>query len=161
MVAGEGWTLQGRVAISSGKESGNARIEWQQPPVLDSYQVTLSAPVTRQSWRLQVNAGRATLSGLDGGDRSGPDAGLLLREATGWDIPVEALRFWLRGLPVEGRVTQYAFDARQRLVGLDQNGWHIQFERVGDEVLPRRITASRGDSRVRLVIDQWGVVTGG
>ncbi len=158
--AGPGWGLQGRVAISTGKQSGNARIDWQQSPVPGSYEVTLSAPVTRQSWRLQVDQGRATLSGLDGGDRTGPDAGLLLREAVGWDIPIASLRFWMRGLPVEGDAAQYAFDARQQLIGLDQYGWHIQFERTGEEALPKRITASRGDSRVRLVIDQWGAAAG-
>ena len=63
MAAGEGWSLQGRVAISAGAQSGSARIEWQQPR-FDRYEVTLSAPVTRQSWRLSVDDGHATLLGL-------------------------------------------------------------------------------------------------
>lgn len=159
--AGPGWSLQGRAAISTGTQSGNARIEWQQSSVPGSYEVTLSAPVTRQSWRLRVDEGRATLSGLEGGDRSGADAGLLLREATGWDIPVAALRFWLRGLPVEADATQYQFDAHQRLIGLDQDGWRIDFENHRADGLPGRITATRGESRVRLVIDQWSDAAGG
>ena len=154
MAAGEGWSLQGRVAISAGAQSGSARIEWQQPR-FDRYEVTLSAPVTRQSWRLAVDDGHATLLGLEGGERSGPDASALLREATGWDIPVASLRYWLRGLPAEGEVTTYWFGAGQQLVGLEQGGWRIDFTRDG-AALPTRITATRGESRVRLVIDQWG-----
>ncbi len=152
--------MQGRVAISNGNQGGNARVDWIERGVRD-YSVTLSAPVTRQSWRLDVANGQATISGIEGGPRSGPDAGLLLREATTWDIPIDALRWWVRGqtAPMPA-ATRYVFAADGALIGLDQNGWRIQFERTGEDLLPKRITATRGDSRVRLVIDQWGAAAG-
>ena len=151
--AGHGWTMQGRAAISTGKQAGNTRVEWTQPAG-DRYSVTLSAPITRQSWRLDVAPGQATITGLEGGPRTGPDAALLLREATGWDIPVASMRHWLRGIPApESEPSQYRFDAAHRLVGLDQDGWRIDFTR--GKRLPTGIDARRGDSRVRLVIDQW------
>ena len=154
MAAGEGWSLQGRAAISTGSQGGNARIEWSQP-AFDDYRVTLSAPVTRQSWRLDVAPGQATITGLDGGPRTGPDAAALLREASGWDIPVASLRHWLRGLPAGGPVQRYLFDGEGRLVGLLQDGWRIDFRREGGSDLPTHINAERDASRVRLVIDQW------
>ena len=80
------WTLQGRVAISSGGKGGSGRIDWQQDGT--RYQVALSAPVTRQSWRLTGGEGSARLEGVDGGPRTGPDAVSLLHDATGWTVPV-------------------------------------------------------------------------
>src|SRR5690606_41495821 len=62
---------------------------------------SLAAPVTRQSWRLSVDAGGARLEGMEGGTRTGPDGQQLLLEATGLDVPVGALGAWLRGLPAD------------------------------------------------------------
>ena len=157
--AAQVWSLQGRAAIRTGRQGGSARIEWLQSD-LDSYSVTLSAPVTRQSWRLDVTPRGAALAGLDGGPRHGPDAAVLLREVTGWDIPVDSLRYWLRGLPAPGSPAVYRFGADNALIGLDQSGWRIGFSRAGAEELPFRVEAERGDSRVRLLIDEWSDTTG-
>ena len=92
------WAFQGRVAVSKGKDGGSGRIDWRQDG--RRYVVELSAPVTRQSWKLtgdtHSEAGR--LEGLTGGPRDGEDAQQLLLEATGWDIPVNQLPEWIRGL---------------------------------------------------------------
>lgn len=155
-----GWTMQGRVAISNGSQGGNARVDWVERGLRD-YSVTLSAPVTRQSWRLDVQNGQATISGIEGGPRSGANAAQLLREATTWEIPVDAMRWWVRGQTAPTpSATRYVFTADGALIGLEQDGWRIQFERTGEDALPSRITATRGESRVRLVIDQWGDVAG-
>jgi len=82
------WGLEGRIALSNGRQGGSGRLDWQQDG--DRYVVALSAPVTRQSWRVVGEPGTVRLEGLDGGPRVGSDASDLLREATGWDIPVAA-----------------------------------------------------------------------
>ena len=48
------WSLQGRVALSNGRDGGSGRIDWQQQG--GHYSVALSAPITRQSWRLSGDA---------------------------------------------------------------------------------------------------------
>ena len=155
------WSLAGRVAVSGGRQGGSGRLDWTQRG--DRYDLVLSAPVTRQGWRLVGDAGRARLEGIEGGPREGADAGALLRQATGWDIPVRALVDWVRGVPapepVHGpaRMVHGAGDLPARL---EQAGWAIEyrdwFEADGDRpALPRRIEATRGDARVRLVVDDW------
>ena len=89
LAAATDWSLAGRVAVSSGKDGGSGRIDWRQQGA--RYEVSRSAPVTRQSWRLSGEPGQARLEGLSGGPRAGSDPGVLLREATRWEIPVEAL----------------------------------------------------------------------
>ncbi|PJK12639.1 outer membrane lipoprotein LolB [Lysobacteraceae bacterium NML120232] len=147
------WQMLGRVAVASGSNSGNARLEWQQQGARD-YQVVLSAPLTRQSWRLVVRPDAAVIHGLPEGARQGGDAARLLHEVSGWQIPLESLPYWLRGRPAPERLPeQYRFDAEGRLIGLLQNGWNIEFSHGAQ--WPARISASRGENRVRLVVDTW------
>ncbi|HEY5972486.1 MAG TPA: lipoprotein insertase outer membrane protein LolB [Pseudoxanthomonas sp.] len=155
------WSFEGRVAINNAGKGGNGRIDWRQEGA--RYVVSLSAPVTRQSWRLSGDthseAGR--LEGLEGGPREGEDAEALLLEATGWDIPVNALAEWVRGLPAEGFPSEgQSFSSEGRLRSVEQAGWRIEylewFDSVGGQpTMPRRIEASRGTAKVRLIIDQW------
>lgn len=155
------WSLQGRVALSNGRNGGSGGIEWRQHGA--SYEVALSAPVTRQSWRLSGDADSARIEGLEGGPRSGSDAQTLLRETTGWEIPVAALSSWVRGARADenafGAATlSYAADGR--LARLEQGGWVVDYgawQPAGGAgtALPTRLNAERGQARVRLVVDGW------
>lgn len=160
------WSLTGRIAVSTGRDGGSGRIEWRQSG--DRYEVSLSAPVTRQSWRLSGDAAGAMLEGLDGGPRSGADAAAVLREATGWDVPIVALADWVRGarsgMPGPAVVS---FDGAGRLSTIEQGGWTIAYAwpeatpgTVDAPALPARIDARRGEARVRLLIDDWGDADG-
>lgn len=153
------WSLQGRVAIRRADKGGSGRLDWIRRG--DRFEVSLSAPVTRQSWHLTGDSFGVVLEGLDGGARRGPDASQLLLEATGWEIPVQALAFWVRGQAAPGRPqATVAYGADGHLATLDQDGWHIAYTRwlpAAGQVpaMPARIEAERGDSRVRLIIDGW------
>lgn len=155
------WTLSGRAAITRDGKGGSGRIDWRHDGA--GYRVELSAPVTRQGWRLSADTGGARLEGLEGGTREGPDGGALLYEATGLEVPMAALGAWLRGARAdEGRhgAATLAFGADLLPVRLEQDGWVIDFlgwhaGNAAAPPLPRRIEARRGGAEVRLVIDQW------
>jgi len=154
------WSFQGRVAVSKGRNGGSGRIDWQQQG--DAYQVSLAAPVTRQSWQLRGGGGQAVrLDGLQGGPRSGGDAGELLLQATGWEIPVQQLAAWVRGMPATGmQAARRGFDADGLPRVLQQGQWRIDYldwyPQDGEHPpLPRRIDAVNGDAKVRLIVDEW------
>jgi outer membrane lipoprotein LolB len=155
------WSLAGRVALSNGRDGGSGRLDWRQDGA--RYEVALSAPVTRQSWRLSGQPGSAMLEGLEGGPRQGADAEALLRDATRWEIPVDALASWIRGARADKArfgAASLRFGDDGRLSGLEQGGWRIDY---GDwrpippaaTELPHRLNAVRGEARVRLVVDTW------
>lgn len=152
------WSLAGRVAISNGGKGGSGRIDWQQQG--DAYTVSLSAPVTRQSWRLSGGSRGARLEGVEGGPREGADAGQLLRETTGWEIPVVALGDWVRGVSAQG-LPQAAmrFDAAGRLIHMEQGGWAIDYRwpetASTTPALPQRVDAVKGEAKVKLIVDEW------
>ncbi len=155
------WQMTGRAALSNGREGGSGRIEWSQGKRRSV--VTLSAPVTRQSWTLVVDAAGARLDGVPNGPLRGADASQLLREATGWEIPVTALGCWLRGAPANPRQSgdaRIAFATDLLPLRIEQGGWTIDYaawamDPASGAMLPSRVNAQRGDSRVRLIVDRW------
>lgn len=157
------WSLQGRIAVSSGRNGGSGRIDWNQDGA--RFEVALSAPVTRQSWRLVGTATSARLEGLQGGTREGPDAAALLRDATGWEIPVTALAQWVRGVRAQGVGTASAtYGLDGRLLRLEQGGWTLDYHwpapspdttAANGPPLPTRLDARRGEASMRLIVDQW------
>lgn len=155
----QAWSMQGRVALSNGKDGGSGRIEWQQDGA--RYDVSLSAPVTRQSWRISGDPAQARLEGIDGGPLQGEDPAALLRETTRWDIPVTALASWVRGVRAdEARhgPARAVFGVDGRLAILEQDGWTVRYtawEAAGGTELPHRLEATHGDAKVRLVVDAW------
>lgn len=155
------WSMQGRVALSNGRDGGNGRIDWQQQG--HSYVIELSAPVTRQSWRLSGDTTSARLEGLQGGTRTGSNPAQLLLEATGWRIPVTALGAWLRGARADA--TRYGeatlvFGSDGRLQRMHQDGWTIDYTgwrapAEGQAELPNRLDAASGTAKVKLIVDAW------
>lgn len=157
--------FDGRVALSSGRSGGSGKIEWRQRG--DAYEVTLSAPVSRQSWRLSGDAGSARIEGVEGGPRSDSDVVRLLREATGLEVPVGALAAWAAGARADAAAfgpARLQFGDDGRLARLEQGGWTVDYlgwreADIGDGQppleVPDRIDARRDQAKVRLAIDAW------
>lgn len=149
------WRLQGKVAVRSGKDGGSGQLRWSE--AADGSVLELRAPISGQGWRLQIAADGAVLDGLEGGPRRDRDAARLLREAVGWELPVAAMRHWVRGARAAGAARlEFADDGLP--ARLQQAGWTIDYldwQRELSPPLPRRLVASRGEHRVRLVVGQW------
>ena len=158
-----GWTMAGRMAISNGKDAGSARFEWMQGD--GRLQLQLTAPITAQTWMRQADAQGAQLQGMPQGPQHGTDAATLLRTATGWDIPLQALGCWMRAVAASEvglGVAQIHFDMQLLPQQIEQGGWKIKYGRwqldpFSGLQMPSRIEAQRGNSRVKLAIDRWGL----
>jgi len=158
-----GWAMAGRMAISNGKDAGAARFEWTQGE--GRLQLQLTAPITAQTWVLQSDAQGAQLQGMPQGPQHGADAAALLRTATGWDIPIQALGCWMRAVAASELglgVAQIHFDGQLLPRQIEQGGWKIEYSRwqldpFSGLQMPSRIDAQRGNSRVKLAIDRWGL----
>ena len=153
------WSLKGRMAVARGDDGGTLNVEWTQQG--EAYAITLSAPVTGRQWRLSGTADSATLDGLDGGTRRGPDAETLLLDATGWRLPVRQMPAWVRGLRGPGPVAALAMDAEGRPVGFRQGEWALSYRDwwPGEPPLPRRVFAEAEGASVRLIVSEWQAPT--
>jgi outer membrane lipoprotein LolB len=158
----DAWSFSGRAAISKGDRGGSGRIEWQQHDQR-RYEIALSAPVTRQSWRLigDLHSEAGRIEGLEGGPRNGEFAEDLLLETTGWEVPLQQLGSWVRGAPAaEYPMQAIVYDAEGRPASFQQVGWTVRYTAwrpgpAGAPDLPTKIEAESGDARVRLSIEDW------
>jgi outer membrane lipoprotein LolB len=152
--ARDAWSLSGKVAVSDGRDGGSGRIDWRQDG--ERFRIEIRAPVTRRTYRLSGGPEGATLEGLDGGPRTGPDPEALLREAVGWSVPVTDMVAWARGARGQGGA-HIEFDAEGRPAVLRQRGWTVEYKAwdAGTPPMPRKVFAANGERRVRLAVDRW------
>jgi outer membrane lipoprotein LolB len=158
LAAQRSWRFSGRIAVSTEGRGGSGRIEWAQDG--EDFDVRLSAPVTRQSWRLYQAQGRVRLEGLEGGVREGTDAEALLLEATGWRLPVADMAAWVRGVRGAGSPATVESDTQGRPILIGQSGWQVEYPAwdAATPALPMRVNATQGEAKVRLAIEAWSGV---
>ncbi len=151
------WGFIGRVAVTTATDNGNASVSWQVDG--EKLEIRLSAPVTRKTWRLIGDGDRYQIEGIDQQPRSGDDPEVLVREATGWPIPIRAMSHWVRGLRAPNQTAQLSFDPAGFPALLQQHDWQVQFREWFDEQpqRPRRVFAENAaaSAKVRLVVEQW------
>lgn len=158
ILARSDWQLSGRIAVSNGEDGGNADVEWSQQG--KRYDLRLRAPVTGRNWRLHGDARSATLEGVREQPLHGGNAAELLAREVNWQLPVNELEYWVRGLRAPGARAELVFDEAQRPAKLLQSGWTIEYrDYVSDDAqaLPRKVFATKGKQRVRLFIEDWQV----
>ena len=152
------WSLSGRIAISDGKDGGSGHIDWKQHG--SDFDIRLSAPVTRQSWRLVREGANVRLEGLEGGTIEGNDAEALLYQALGWLVPVDALAARTRGARADAGAAKLQFGADGLPSLLSEDDWSVDYrawDAQSDPPRPKKVFASQGDARVRLSVDSWNV----
>ncbi len=150
------WTVQARLAVSDGEHGGSGGLTWRQDG--DRYRFVLRAPVTGRSFQLQGGPDGAVLEGLDQGPVHDIDAQRLLARVFGWQVPLARLRYWIKGLRVPGAPAVLRFGNNQLPSLLQQDGWTVEYLGwfQGDATpVPRKLFASKGPYRVRIVIEQW------
>ncbi|HKJ75730.1 MAG TPA: lipoprotein insertase outer membrane protein LolB [Gammaproteobacteria bacterium] len=151
----EQWRLTGRIAIRTEGEGWHATLDWRQDR--RRYDIRLIGPLGQGTVRLQGGPGRVSLQTEDG-QTTAADPEWLLYRNLGWRVPVEALRYWVLGLPAPGSARERELDRYGRLARLEQADWRIEFrdyERRGGYELPSRIFVRNHRAQVRLVVGQW------
>lgn len=150
------WGIEGRFAASDGQRGGSGSLSWQQHG--QQYQFTLRAPITGKSVQLNGGPDGAVLTGVGNQPLSGRNAGEVLNAEFGWNVPVEDLAWWIRGLRAPGRPAILAFGANGLPATLDQDGWHVEYRDWYAEhypPLPHKVYASRDPYTVRVLIETW------
>jgi len=155
------WTLSARIVVSNADDAWSGRLRWRQDGT--HFLIDFEAPFGQGALRLQSVLEGVELQLADGERRVAADAGSLLQETLGARLPVDGLRYWVRGLPEPGlEPTQRELDGRGRLSRLRQNGWDIRYSgyrRYGTLDLPRKVRIEGEGFGLRLVIDRWQMET--
>lgn len=149
------WTFEAQFGVSNGRDGGSGDLEWRQDGA--SFAFTVRTPNNRVV-RLHGDAAGAVLEGVEEQPLTDSDPERLLRERAGWDVPIAALRDWVRGLRAPGAPAELTFDPANLPATIRQAGWQIEYRdwfADRNPPLPRRVFASSGKNRVRLSIESW------
>jgi outer membrane lipoprotein LolB len=151
--------LRGRVAVAAGSEGFNANLHWTQDGARS--EVTLEGPLGVGGAQLTATGDELTVVTARGERVESAAAHAELTARLGFDPPLSSLRYWVLGVPDPAQPATESLDpAQQRLSGLTQGGWQVQYqsyESAGDGALPARLTLQRDAVRVRLLVDGWQI----
>lgn len=154
------WQLQGRTAITQGKEGWNAGLRWQENRGV--YQIKIEGPFSQGGITLDGDASQAVLVMADGQKISAADPEVLIKEALGIQLPVSALRDWVRGIPYSSmNIDRLELDAEGQITHLVQQGWDISFLKYvpfGIYSMPAKIFIKNQDLSLRLAVTRWNKI---
>jgi len=149
----QNWVFQGRLAVADDQDSASMTIEWQHNGNKD--RIDLSGPLSQGRVVLTVTPEQVIVD--DGESRAAyygsPEN--VMREQFGMEIPVDSLRYWVLG-SVDPNLQAVSQEG-----GFYQAGWLVRYselQTVSSGKLPRKISAVRDKTRIKLVIDQWNLL---
>ena len=152
------WSLKGRLAVNDGKEGGSGSFIWSNHG--ESISMDFHGALGRGAWRLDADNGGAVLELADGEVYHAPSLSQLVKSRLGWEMPVDALSWWVRACAAPGEWDRRELDENGRLRGLSQFGWVIEygnFKEVGGVYMPLKLTARRDSHTVKLAMRSWSL----
>lgn len=152
------WLIQGRMAIKHEDNGWNFTVNWKQEDA--RYNIHAIAPLGQGSAHITGDRNNATLETSEGYIRHAHDAQTLLYQELGWMLPVEALYFWLRGIPAPYADANETINEHGFLAKLEQLDWQVEYERyslVDHYWLPTHLTLYHHTMRIRLIIKNWTI----
>lgn len=152
-----GFDLRGRVA--GGVPKLSAHLIWTQQED-GHFDLRISAPLGIGALRVVGDASAATITRRqDVFHTTEPER--WLEEQTGLRVPLQNLRWWIRGLPAPDTAAQLRVTQDGQVRQLQQSGWNLAYTPYAETpwgLLPRRLDATHSDVTLTVLIDQWSEV---
>lgn len=154
------WTIKARLGVQTETEGGSFDVFWQQNA--DAYDIRLIAPMGQGAVLITGDSSGVTISLADGQSEYSQDADELFASMTGLTLPVNGLRDWLRGMPIQDEeIHNISWNENGQLYKVEQRGWRVEMSRykaIADYDLPHRFYLEREDRpelSVRLLVREW------
>jgi outer membrane lipoprotein LolB len=150
------WHINGAIAIKIEEHGQTASIDWQQQ-ALKNYVINLYGP---------LGMGRVTLTGTPeqvtlfaaGKSYKAATPEALMQQVLGWQLPVQNLYYWIRGITAPTLAAKIDFDRFHHIQRLQQQGWQVNYQRYTstDGIdLPSLLSLQHGNLHVKIVISRW------
>jgi outer membrane lipoprotein LolB len=151
------WLLQARIA--SGRIGWSGNLHWRQDA--GHFDIRISGPLGSGTVQARGHLGEVEIrTARETVVTQEPE--VLLREALGWSLPLQHLRYWAVGVPSPDTPAVVRLDAAGRLQSLEQAGWRLEYTEYGfyqHYELPRRFILEDADNYFRVVVDGWSEIS--
>ncbi len=153
MAALDHWSLEGRVGARTANEGTSFNVIWEQQDA--RFRIQLSGPFGQNAAQVEGRPGYVLLETSDG-RFAAESLDALLAETTEIDLPLNLLRYWVRGIPAPDIPASYRLNEQARLFELSQSGWLVVYDAYHeDRSLPQRFSIERNQQSARIVIHEW------
>lgn len=167
------WRYSAKVGITTPAAREQANLVWQFAD--QANQVRLFGPLGVGAIKIDFDDYGVVLRDNRGVSHRGDSAEALVTKIVGWPIPIDALGYWLFGLPLPDRAFEYQQSDDGSLLKLRQLEWQIEYtdykEYFKDDstrrtdlpqpgLMPRKIVATKQDDNgeqivVKLITKGW------
>jgi len=132
--------MTGRISVRVGDRSDIAKLRWTHRPTSDAW--AIASPIGNEIASIRSDASGAVLRRAGASDERAPTFAALTDRLLGAPLEPQALAAWLHG-------TKPGPNAADWKVTIDET------QQAGSVQLARRITATRADTVVKLVVDSY------
>ena len=150
--------MDGRLAVETGQDSGQASFHWQHGPDFD--RLEFYSPLGQTLGVLKWNGSGAELVDSHGDSHHGHDLASLLNQWMGWPLPVDEMSSWMVGAAAPGQPYNW-FPPVNGVAGkLEQSGWQVEYlrwHRGAGHPLPEQVAIMGGRVHVKLLVRHWNV----
>ncbi|QQD17650.1 outer membrane lipoprotein LolB [Spongiibacter nanhainus] len=147
------WRMQGKIGVWYKDQRESGTLDWNQCGSR-YFAIALRGPAGIGGIDIRYGPDGATLE-QGGEEQRAPDAETLAARS-GWPIPVDSLRYWLRGRANPGFPQQSQLSPEGKLELLQQSGWRIQYSDYAENSgLPTRLEARRDSKRIKIIVWEW------
>ncbi|MFC3647466.1 lipoprotein insertase outer membrane protein LolB [Planctobacterium marinum] len=152
------WTIDGRIAFKSPEEKFSASMTWEQDD--QDYLLRLSKLIGGTLLTMQKTGERVLLE-VDDNTFTDSNATRLIYQNTGWNIPVDDLKYWISGRLNQAGASVKAVqrDENGRLWSFtSQDGWRVKYQNYkvfSGTALPHNILLSHNKLQLKIRISEW------
>ncbi|MEM8845100.1 MAG: lipoprotein insertase outer membrane protein LolB [Pseudomonadota bacterium] len=155
------WQASMSVIGATSEEKFKTRLNWNQKK--DSYEIRLRDFIGRTVAVIDGSEDQVSAKTSKGKTYQGESAEELLDKVAGLRIPLEGMRYWLRGLPEPGdELESFVLGDQGVPESIEQNGWQMSYptyHTYGDLMLPKQVLLTYDDLKLTVNINDWDIKT--
>jgi len=154
------WLIKGKLGFKSPEKKQSANFRWQQKQ--DQYQLNMTSIIGTSLLTMQGNDHSVTLI-ADDETYQDSDSSHLIWRVTGWQVPVEKLRFWVKGQHQNNdqvTVSEQGWVSQLQPICNNCENWLINYDNyklVDDIWLPHKVVLNNrlNNSQLLIKINEW------
>lgn len=150
------WKMKARVAIKTPEDNVTATLDWQKQNSEFDFHLYGLFGVTYAQLIQEKN--KAILNLPEDRSYTHSNAQQLLYQSLGWDFPIDALTYWVKGLPSYHSDEQVSRNQQGQIEIIQLNDWTVtfkQYQSYSGYVMPRMIKAIHPQMSLKVVVKDW------
>lgn len=151
------WRMKARIAVNTEQDNLSATLDWKNAAKNFDFHVYGLLGVTYA--RLIQTDGMASIQLQKQQTVTAPDAQQLLSYQLGWDFPIDALAYWVKGIAFGDPREKISREQNGAISAIVLNEWQVEFSQYRNyagQQMPRIIKASHPrHGRLKIVVKSW------